>query len=549
MTTHQLDRSSRRELRAVERSVFRKKIALWGGLVVVVGSLIVLLVLQALWLADLEAKTEIARKALLRNVLDAVAKDVHVYYLKISERALNLPPEAFEKDTLKKAGHFFKKKEIQGAQRLFMVSYPMRGKVLFFEPGGPSLVVPDYSDESLAVWAATAPWQILVKKGAVRETTHFSVDERDPDHRIIINPITDEKWKIVGLAGLIVDRDFFVDQLLPKAIHSSLHDLAGAKDLLVSVYDDQGRQVFPEEPAVNPKKALVARRFQFVFGDWTIGIHGKAVAREEWARTSFVVNMTLSAALAVLVVIGLGLAMRTASREMRLSTMKNDFVSNVSHELRTPISSIRVFGEFMRLGRVRTPEKIREYGAYIEAESRRLTQLINNILDFSKIEGGRRVYAFAEADLESIVRESLETFGVRLHNTGIEVELKVDGPIPPIDVDANAVDLAVANLLDNAVKYANNSRRISVQLKRVENEVVITVEDFGIGIPRDELEKIFERFHRVNTGLVHDVRGSGLGLALVRHIAEAHGGSVSVESEVGVGSIFSLHLPVHEDSP
>lgn len=250
--------------------------------------------------------------------------------------------------------------------------------------------------------------------------------------------------------------------------------------------------------------------------------------------------------LAAVLLGGIALTIRTALREMKLSAMKNEFVSNVSHELRTPLSSIRVFGEFLRRGRVDEPGKVREYGSYIESESRRLTQLINNILDFSRIESGRRVYNFESADIEEILAGTLSSFSVRLRDKGFDVSYQgPEEPLPEVEVDASAIDRAVANLLDNAVKYSDGDRRIQVTLDQADGGLTISVTDHGIGIPRDELERIFERFHRVSTGLVHDVKGTGLGLSLVRHIAEAHGGRVTVESEPGEGSTFTIHLPLH----
>ena len=140
---------------------------------------------------------------------------------------------------------------------------------------------------------------------------------------------------------------------------------------------------------------------------------------------------------------------------------------------------------------------------------------------------------------------TLATYSVRLRDKGFDVEY--NGPedhLPEFPMDANAIERAVANLLDNAVKYSNGDRWIGVELGHSGDQVTIAVSDHGIGIPRDELERIFERFHRVSTGLVHDVKGSGLGLPLVKHIVEAHGGSVTVRSEPGKGSTFTIHLPI-----
>jgi len=538
---------SESELRAVEHSVFGGRRVLWAGVLAVLLPLAVLLGLQYWWLADLERNSAIAREATLKNYLETITKDVHYFYWKISERALNLPPEIFGEKKTEKAAGYFKKKEIEGARRLFIVSFLSRESMLFYDPKKAKMVVPKHSDETVAVWAAASPWSYLRKKGTKIEKTTLSVDQHDQKNRIIILPITDEHFKLVGLAGMIVDEKYFRKIVLPKAIESSLPKFEDEEkqELLVIVRDGQKRQILPHDIKTNPKKDRVSRSFAFIFTDWHISLQGDFASPEKWARANFAYNMTLSAALALVLIGGIALTIRTALREMKLSAMKNEFVSNVSHELRTPLSSIRVFGEFMRRGRVEDHEKVREYGSYIETESRRLTQLINNILDFSRIESGRRVYTFEEADLEEILAGTLGTFTVRLRDKGFDVSYQgPDEPLPEIEVDPNAIDRAVANLLDNAVKYSEEDRVIQVALDRTNGEAVISVTDHGIGIPRDEQEKIFERFHRVSTGLVHDVKGSGLGLSLVRHIAESHGGTVSVESEVGRGSTFTIRLPL-----
>ncbi len=533
------------ELRAVERTIFGQRRSLWIGVAAVLVPLAVLLGLQCWWLADLEQSSAIAREATLKNYVEAVVKEVDYFYWKISERALNPPAVVFEEETIYKAGHFFKKKDIYGAKRLFIVSFKARDAVWFFNPETAGMEVPEYSDETLAVWAAMSPWKMFYKKGSKFKTTVLTVDQHDPDNRIIINPITDEKSMLVGLAGLIVDPGFFERELLPKAIKMALPELDSKDGLLLCVRDGQGHQVLPHSPQTDPKKDRVKRAPTFVFTDWRLSLQGDFASPEKWARANFAYNITLSALLAAVLIAGIALTLRTALREMKLSAMKNEFVSNVSHELRTPLSSIRVFGEFMRRGRVTDQEKVKEYGTYIETESRRLTQLINNILDFSRIESGRKVYQFEPTDIEEVIGGTLNTFGVRLRNSAIELAYHgPEEPLPELNLDANAIDRALSNLLDNAVKYSNGGDRIDISVEADDANVRISIRDRGIGIPRDEQQRIFERFHRVSTGLVHDVRGSGLGLSLVQHIMKAHGGRVTVDSKPGEGSTFTLHLPL-----
>src|SRR5262249_36164548 len=159
----------------------------------------------------------------------------------------------------------------------------------------------------------------------------------------------------------------------------------------------------------------------------------------QWSRKYFSAHLSLSILTAMVLIGGVVLALRAASRAMKLSQMKSEFVSNVSHELRTPLASIRVFGEFLKLGRVRQPDKIQEYGEYIETESRRLTQLVNNILDFSKIESDQKTYQFEKTSVEGLVTDTLKTFEVVLEQNGFTLNLeKPSLPLPPVVVDPDA---------------------------------------------------------------------------------------------------------------
>jgi signal transduction histidine kinase len=527
----------------------------WAIFAAALVPLVVLLGLQYLWLERLERASADAHRATLDNVLEAVASGVESHYRALGERVLNLPASVFTPDRFHKAPYYFKKKELAGVKRLFVVAYAGEkekpGWPVFYDPGAVEPAVPLPTEER-AVYMAIAPWKILAYKGGPLEKPTLSVEERDPAHRLILNPITDDSGRIVGLAGLVVDPSFFEKSVLPGVVRDTLkHFKSEAAELpLVFSHDGGGREIClnPSDSAPPPGRPESTRHLTFLFSDWELAIHGRHYTPAGWARRNFAINLALSCVLTAVVAGGVLFALRAASRAMRLSQMKSDFVSNVSHELRTPLASIRVFGELLRLGKAESPEKVRAYGEYIETESRRLTQLINNILDLARIESGRKSYELAAADLEEVVRDTLRTFRPSLEQAGFRLAWHPPAsPLPPARIDGSAIGQSLANLLDNAAKYSGSARDIEVSLERAgdaDDFAVVSVVDHGIGIPRDEQAKIFDRFHRVSTGLVHDVKGSGLGLAIVHHIAEAHGGRIEVESRPGEGSRFRLFVPL-----
>jgi signal transduction histidine kinase len=260
---------------------------------------------------------------------------------------------------------------------------------------------------------------------------------------------------------------------------------------------------------------------------------------QRFVRTSFLILGGLSLLLAG----GLVLTYRNVSKEMALARVKSDFVSNVSHELRTPLSLIRLYAETLEMGRLTTPEKYQEYYCIIRKESERLTALINNILDFSRIEAGRKEYDFRETDMRELVHNTLDSYRYQIEQHGFTFEEKID-EVPSLRVDREAMARSLVNLVNNALKYSQDRKYIGVNLYRENGSVKLEVIDHGIGIPRQEQQKIFEKFYRVGDPLVHNTKGSGLGLSLVRHIAQAHGGEVVVDSAPGQGSKFTISLPV-----
>ncbi len=273
-------------------------------------------------------------------------------------------------------------------------------------------------------------------------------------------------------------------------------------------------------------------------------------------------------------VIGFGSAWRAFGRQQRLAEMKTNFVSSVSHELRAPIASVRLLAESLDRGKVAEPGKQREYFRFIVQECRRLSALIENVLDFARIEQGRKQYEFELTDLIALVRQTAKIMEPGATEKQIRLACAVPGEAVTAEVDARAVQQALVNLIDNALKHSPAASTVTIGLEfapkggagfqpagreasslaNSESEgapgppdsraIHLWVEDHGPGIPPEEHEKIFERFYRLGSELRRETQGVGIGLSIVKHIVEAHGGRVTVRSDVGQGSRFTIELPL-----
>jgi signal transduction histidine kinase len=224
--------------------------------------------------------------------------------------------------------------------------------------------------------------------------------------------------------------------------------------------------------------------------------------------------------------------------------MKSDFVSTISHEFRSPLTSIRQLAEMLQTGRVPSEERRQKYYDVLLEQSERLSLLTENILNFAKIEEGRREFVFEKTDIKSLLEDLVSSVQERVRHEGFTVQLEMEDSLPPIMADRNAMTQAIHNLIDNAIKYSGKVKKVVVKSYTQDQNLVIAVQDFGIGIKKEERDKIFDRFYRGGDKLTGTVKGSGLGLTLVKLIIDAHHGSVHLESEPGQGSTFSVKLPL-----
>jgi signal transduction histidine kinase len=352
------------------------------------------------------------------------------------------------------------------------------------------------------------------------------------------------------LAGFLMDFPYLENTFFPQALASALpasemmNDQKGP-EMVLGVRTSHDQKPFVATSDWGNGEPELERNFESVFPGMVLGIklRGTTIAdmSQKFLRTSFVILGALS----LLLVAGMYLMYRSVTREMALAKLKSDFVSNVSHELRTPLSLIRLYAETLELGRLPNREKQHEYYEIIRKESERLTALINNILDFSRIEAGRKEYEFRQTNLADLVRSTLESYRFQIEQNGFKFEQKIEDT-PPVKVDREAIARSLLNLVNNAVKYSSDDKYLGVSLYRSNGSVKLQVADHGIGIAPTEQHKIFEKFYRVGDPLVHNTKGSGLGLSLVRHIVHAHGGDVSVDSTPGKGSTFTITLPVEK---
>jgi len=272
--------------------------------------------------------------------------------------------------------------------------------------------------------------------------------------------------------------------------------------------------------------------------------HPLILDKLEEKKKGLYLYIALIACSALLIIWGGFFTLGALSREWHATELKSQFVSHLSHDLRRPLTSIRMFSEMLKEGRLPSEDKRKNYYEIITDESERLTHLANNILDFSRIERGRKKYDIKNGNPGQIVRDTVNHFKAHLGEAERKINLSIDEGIPNIKVDADAISQALMNLLTNAVKFSPPDGNISVNLKKGKREVLLEVVDQGVGIsPRDQ-KKIFDKFYRSQRKEVAETDGSGLGLTLVKYIADAHKGHVRVDSREGKGSRFTMVLPI-----
>ena len=315
----------------------------------------------------------------------------------------------------------------------------------------------------------------------------------------------------------------------------------------VQIVDRERRILFGEDlPPADSRgpRTGYAREFAGDFPPWTVHIDQAvpSLAERQFRQRRMTYVLSVVVVIAALLFGGF-LAIRSTAKELKLARLKSEFVSTVSHEFRTPLTSIRYLADLLKRGRVTRDDRKQEYYETITHESERLSRLIENILDFSKIEAGMKEYEFAELDLSELGRDVVSRFKEQAALQDFTIESHIPPELPRVSGDREALSRALFNLLDNAVKYSGDSRRIFLRVDSDESFINLAVEDEGVGISKEEQQRVFEKFYRSGSSQESSVKGSGIGLTIVDHVVKAHGGDVLLESEPGQGTKVTIRLP------
>ena len=324
--------------------------------------------------------------------------------------------------------------------------------------------------------------------------------------------------------------------LLPPTLAGTRNDLLG-----VSVRTRDGEQVYTLRDSAG------GARMEGTFDEGLGGLQYEVSLQPEAAARLVIGGLPRSRLPVLLGLLTLtagllGVAVLQLRREYEMSRVRADFVASVSHELRTPLAQIRLFSETLLLGRVRSESEGRRSLEIIQQESRRLTHLVENVLYFSRTERGGQHLTAAPARLATIVEELIEAFAplARSGRSQLQLQVKADVEAP---VDAGALRQILLNLLDNAVKYGRTDQTITVGIDRCDDRAVITVDDQGPGVPEEARTRIWQPYSRLASAAASAVAGTGIGLAVVRHLVNLHGGSSRVEDAPGGGARFVIELP------
>jgi signal transduction histidine kinase len=366
-----------------------------------------------------------------------------------------------------------------------------------------------------------------------------------------------------SVIGFTVNIDWVRQNYFSELTSQLSRIVNGQTKTVLTILDENGALVTTSAPPAKDRRPeqwpVREQRFPFLFFDpvlmaaapdpalpvgyWTARAAAVEDERMLAAAGSARRTFMLISVSAIAAAIALILMIRAARTTALLAAMKSEFVSAVTHELKTPLASIRLAAETLAQGRFRSQDTVGEYATLLVNEVSHLTRTVNNLLSIARLQDVHGFYALSSLDLVPVVEEALGRFQTQLKEQGFEVHVDVPASLPPVYADRTAILHVLDNLLDNAIRYSNGRKRVDISASASEQEVSVRITDKGLGIPPDELPRVFDKFFRgrhVTSG------GSGLGLAIVQRILHDHGGAIRLHSNPGGGTTAEVLLRLAE---
>jgi signal transduction histidine kinase len=381
---------------------------------------------------------------------------------------------------------------------------------------------------------------ILAKNNQNIDQKRFIIPKENNLYFISYTLLQDLRPKKHFYAGVYWDIPYFKKEIISRVFH----DLEQDSGLRFQLVDDIGRNILSSENIVQTD-VILDMSYRPMPLPWKLLVsHSDMVNVETAAQREIMIYGVLLVVIVGLMIFGAFLIVRDIYRESETTRIKTEFVHNISHELKTPLTLIRLYGETLQNKKDLSKKEKEESYEIITKESERLSHQINNVLDFSRIEMGRKEFIFKKGNLVNVTCNILESFRYHLDKKGFIVKTDISSSIPDTEFDEEAISSVLINLLSNSMKFSQSIKEITVKLSCNEENIILEVSDKGIGMTKKELSKIFDRFFRAENKIVSKTRGSGLGLTLVKHIIDAHHGRITVKSEQGKGSVFTVFLPI-----
>lgn len=432
-------------------------------------------------------------------------------------------------------------------------SYPdskacdIHGPLLKYDPTKNTMIrdnrYPDLVCDGVGL--ARTRMKVLVKDYQFPTKTLF-----DTNRSMTVTIINSKNHSIIGYLCLVINNNYLINDYL----HSLLVKTFGSSNsngITVWVQDWVKNKVLTSN---NPKahfdrkRVHIIQQFPDLLNNWNLMVAFDELPSVAASRAQFARNLTALGAAVLLLLGSLVFIFLTAQKERDLSLRQSGFLANVTHELKTPLSVMQAAGENLADGRVKDPDRLVSYGKHIYNESIRLRSMIEKLLDVAKYDAGQMMAKPTPYHLNKLVKDYIDNHRNYIESNGFTLEVRIDETVPLVKIDTDTFDNILGNLIENAIKYSHNDKYICISVRQERREVIIDVEDHGLGIPHKAQKHIFDKFYRVENTLTANSKGHGLGLSIVQNMMEMNNGFVTLKSQYRKGSKFSLHFPVLTNS-